>query len=281
MIPLPSIPGYELLRCLGGGPMTQVFAARQPSTGAACAVKLLRPDVEDAETALYLLRREARAGLSVRHPNVLACQLVHVLREPYYLVMPLLQGESLRQRLSRLPRLQIPAVVAIARQVADGLAALHRKGFVHGDLKPDNIQLLPGNGVRIVDLGSAHRPGENQRLLDKGYILGTPDYLAPELCAFQPEVNGSSDLFSLGVVLYEMIAGRLPYPPGSTGQTLLCHRDCLPDPLPMAAHPLPVALVELLYRLLDAHPESRPGASALELQLRILEGFGSRRWAAA
>jgi serine/threonine protein kinase len=281
MTPLPAIPGYELLRCLGGGPMTQVFAARQRSSGAACAIKLLRPGLEDPETALYLLRREARAGLTMRHPNILAYQQVHVLRPPYYLVMQLLHGESLRQRLARLPRLDIPAVVAIARQLADGLAALHRKGFVHGDLKPENILLLPGNGVCIVDLGSAHRPGENQRLLDKGYILGTPDYLAPELCAFEPEVNGSSDLFSLGVVLYEMIAGRLPYPSGTTGQTLRCHRDCQPEALPLTSRPLPAALVDLLYRLLDAYPRSRPSASALELQLRVIEGFGSHRWAAA
>jgi serine/threonine protein kinase len=261
--------------------MTQVFAARQRSSGAACAIKLLRPGLEDPETALYLLRREARAGLTMRHPNILAYQQVHVLRPPYYLVMQLLHGESLRQRLARLPRLDIPAVVAIARQLADGLAALHRKGFVHGDLKPENILLLPGNGVCIVDLGSAHRPGENQRLLDKGYILGTPDYLAPELCAFEPEVNGSSDLFSLGVVLYEMIAGRLPYPSGTTGQTLRCHRDCQPEALPLTSRPLPAALVDLLYRLLDAYPRSRPSASALELQLRVIEGFGSHRWAAA
>jgi serine/threonine protein kinase len=171
--------------------------------------------------------------------------------------------------------------VAIARQIAAGLTAMHRKGFLHGDLKPDNILLLPGNGVRIVDLGSAHHPGENQRLLEKGYILGTPDYLAPELCAFLPERNCSSDLFSLGVMLYEMIAGRLPYAAGTTGQTLRRHRDCLPDTLPLASHPLPAALVDLLYRLLAARPESRPSAAALEIQLRVLEGFGSGRWAAA
>ena len=261
--------------------MTQVFAARDLSTGGACAVKLLRPSLEDPETALYLLRREANAGLSIRHPGVLAYHQAHVLREPYFLVMQLIHGESLRERLLRAPRLEMPAIVSIARQIAAGLASMHRKGFVHGDLKPENILLLPGNGARIIDLGSAHRPGENQRLLEKGYILGTPNYLAPELCAFQPELKGSGDLFSLGVVLYEMIAGRLPYPIGTTGETLRSHRDCLPDTLPLAAHPLPTALVDLLYRLLSAHPESRPAASALDIQLRVLEGFGSRRWAAA
>jgi serine/threonine protein kinase len=281
MTSFPIIPGFELLRLLGGGPMTQVFAAREHLTGAACAVKVLRPDLEDPDTALYLLRREARAGLGLRHPNLLAYHIAHVLCEPYFLVMQLIQGESLHQRLTHRPKIDIPSIVAITRQLAAGLACLHRKGLLHGDLKPENVLLLPGNGVRIVDLGSAHRPGENKRLLEKGYILGTPDYLAPELCSFQSDSTVSSDLFSLGVILYEMLAGRLPYPAGDTGHTLRSHRDCRPDLLPLAAHPLPAALVDLLYRLLDSRPESRPSASALELQLRVLEGFGSRRWAAA
>ncbi|CAN5307790.1 hypothetical protein BH10PLA2_BH10PLA2_27630 [soil metagenome] len=281
MTSFPIIPGFGLDRLLGGGPMTQVFAAREHVTGSSCAVKVLRPDLEDPDTAIYLLRREARAGLAIRHPNLMTYHLAHVLREPYFLVMQLIQGESLRQRMTRRPKIEMPVIVAISRQLAAGLASLHRKGLLHGDLKPDNIMLLPGNGVRIVDMGSAHRPGENKRLLEKGYIMGTPDYLAPELCTFQANTTVSSDLFSLGVVLYEMLAGRLPYSAGDTGHTLRCHRDCLPDSLPLTAHPLPNALIDLLYRLLDARPESRPSASALELHLRVLEGFGSRRWAAA
>lgn len=282
MTAFPIIPGYDLLHLLGGGPMTQVFAARDRLTGGACAVKLLRPDAEDSATGLLLLRREARAGLNVRHPSVLSCRVAHVLREPYFLVLPLLMpGESLRRRMARAPRIEIPALVAIARQIAGGLACLHRKGLLHGDLKPDNVMLLPGNGVRIIDLGSAHRPGENQKLIEKGYILGTPDYLAPELCAFRQETRCSADLFSLGIMLYEMIVGRLPYPKGDTGQTLRNHRDCLPDAIPLEAHPLPAAMIDLMYRLLDNRPENRPSAAALEMQLRILEGFGSHHWAAA
>ena len=281
MAAFPTIPGYELVRTLGGGPMTEVFAAYDHQANSSCAIKVLRPSLEDPDTALLLLRREARAGLAARHPNLLSYIGASVLVEPYFVVTELLLGESLRQRMNRKPRVDVPTTVSIVRQIAAGLASLHRKGFLHGDLKPDNIVLLPGNGVRIIDFGSAHRPGENQTLLEQGYILGTPDYLAPELCAFQPGANASSDLFSVGVMLFEMLAGRLPYPPGNTGHTLRCHRDCLPDQIPPYAHPLPLALVQLVDRLLDSRAASRPSASALELQLRILEGFGSRRWAAA
>lgn len=281
MTALPVIPGYELIRSLGGGPMTEVFAARDCQGQGACAIKLLRPNLEDPDVGLLLLRREGRAGLAIRHPNLLRYLDAHVLLEPYFLVTELLVGESLRQRLSRAPGLDIAACVTIARQAASALASLHRKGLLHGDLKPDNIFLLAGNGVRVIDLGSAHRPGENNTLLEQGYILGTPDYLAPELCSFQPESTGASDLFSLGVILFEMLAGTLPYPQGDTAHTLRSHRDCLPGQLPIHVHPIPVALVNVLNRLLDPHPASRPTASALELQLRILEGFGSRRRASA
>lgn len=281
MTAFPLIPGYELTRSLGGGPMTEVFAALDCQTQTPCAIKTLRPNLEDPEVGLLLLRREARAGLAVRHPGLVAYLGAHVLLEPYFLVTELLVGESLRERLGRTPRLEHSAVVAIARQTAAGLASLHRKGFLHGDLKPENLILLPGNRVRIIDLGSAHRPGENKALLEQGYIVGTPDYLAPELCAFQAESSCASDLFSLGVILFEMLAGKLPYPPGTTAETMCRHRDCSPQSLPLEAQPVPVAIVDSLCRLLDSHPASRPTASALELQLRVLEGFGSRRRAAA
>jgi serine/threonine protein kinase len=277
----PVIPGYELIRSLGGGPMTEVFAARDQQSQGACAVKLLRQSLEDPDVGLLLLRREARAGLAIRHPNLLRYVDAHVLLEPYFLVTELLVGESLRERLSRVPGLDITSCVTIARQAASALASLHRKGLLHGDLKPENIILLSGNGVRVIDLGSAHRPGENNSLLEQGYIVGTPDYLAPELCSFQPESTGASDLFSLGVMLFEMLAGALPYPHGDTAHTLRSHRDCLPEQLPLHVHPVPVALVNMLNRLLDPRPASRPTASALELQLRIMEGFGSRQRSSA
>src|SRR4051812_14202388 len=181
MLPLPRIPGYELSRRLGGSDLTDVYAAREIDSDAPCAVKLLRADWEDQPVAVKLLQREARAGLAVTHPHLVRLLYAHVTRPPYYLVMELLAGDTLRQRLQRDYRLDVVTALGVARQVAAALVALHRAGFVHGDIKPENIRLVDHGTVKLLDLGLAHRPGENAPLIESGYVLGTVSYLAPEV----------------------------------------------------------------------------------------------------
>src|SRR5712692_4026632 len=246
----PRIPGYELLDRLGGGLLTHVFSARDCATDRACAVKVLRAEWQDQPTAIKLLQREARAGLAVQHPHLVRLLDTHVTRSPYFLVMELLPGESLRRRLRRDYRLDVATALWVSRQTAEALAALHRAGFVHGDVKPDNIRLVDDGTAKLIDLGFVHRPGENAALLRQGFLLGTADYLAPELCAFLADGDERSDLFSLGVTLFEMLAGRLPYPPGSTALTLRRHRCDPPADIRRYASLLPPGIVTLLERLL-------------------------------
>ncbi|HVS35246.1 MAG TPA: serine/threonine-protein kinase [Gemmataceae bacterium] len=278
MRPIPSIPGYELLELLGGGPMTAVYAARDAATDAPCAVKVVRDDWDDAATAVKLLQREARAGLAVHHPHLVRVTHAHVTLPPYFLVMEWLPGESLRQRLRRDYRLDPTEAVWTARQTAEALAALHRAGFLHGDVKPDNLRLTTAGAAVLIDLGFAHRPGENASFLREGYILGTADYLAPELCDPEPHEDLSSDWFSLGVMLFEMLTGRLPYPPGSLRQTFRRHRCDPPADVRRFAGPLPPALPGLIERLLSRRPQDRPRAGAVVQQLIRLEiaGLGRR-----
>jgi len=277
MYPIPHIPGYALLEYLGGGPMTAVYAARTAVTDAPCAVKLLRPDADDAPTAVKLLQREARAGLTVRHPHLVRVTDAHVTRPPYFLVMELLPGESLRRRLRRDYRLAPADAVWITRQAAQALAALHRAGFVHGDIKPDNLRLVDPGNVTLIDLGFAHRPGENGALLRAGYVLGTANYLAPELCDEEPTDDYRCDLFSLGVTLFELLTGRLPYPPGSLSQTFRRHRCDPPADVRRHAPGLPPALAVVVQRLLAHKPQDRPRAGAVVQQLIQLEIATLRR----
>ena len=268
---LPKIPGYELLQPLGGGPLTCVYSCRECTTDAPCAIKVLRDEWQGDATAVKLLQREARAGLSVRHPHLVRIRQVHVTRPPYFLVMDLLPGESLRRRLRRDYRLDVPTALWVARQTAEALAALHRAGFLHGDVKPDNIRLVDDGTAVLMDLGFAHRRGEDASLRRQGYVLGTANYLAPELCGGDAEADFRSDLFSLGVALFEMLTGRLPYPAGTVEQILQWHasQEAL-DVRPFTGR-LPSGLVQLVDRLLARRPTHRPSAASAVQQLVALE----------
>lgn len=271
MSSIPKLPGFDLLRPLGGGPLTCVLAAREWETDAPCAVKLLRPDCRDRETALTLLRREARVGLSVRHPHLVRVRRAQVLRGPVAIVMDLLPGESLRRRLRRDYRLDAPAALWVVRQTAEALAALHRAGFVHGDVKPDNIHLVDDGTAVLLDLGFSHRPGENADLVRRGFVLGTANYLAPELCVGESNGGQAADLFSLGLTLFEALTGRLPYASGSIGETLRRHAADPPASARRLLAPMPAGLASLLDRLLDRRPQNRPRAATLVQQLVALE----------
>jgi serine/threonine protein kinase len=271
MLPPPKIPGYVLLKCLGGGPLTTVYLANELATDSACAVKVLRPELEKKPTAIKLFQREARAGLKVNHRYVVRLRHAHVTRPPYFLVMDLLPGESLRRRLRRDYRLDVASAVWIARQTAEALAALHQAGFLHGDIKPENIRLVDDGTTLLIDLGFAHRPGENAHLVNKGYVLGTVNYLAPELCGQEFEDTLGSDLYSLGVTLYEMVAGRLPYPAGTIEETFRRHCSEAPADIRRFVPSLPQALVGLIERLLSRRPADRPRAAAVVQQLIGLE----------
>src|SRR5712692_422442 len=267
----PTLPGYELIERLGGGPLTSVYSAREEATDELCAVKLLRPDWEDQPTAVKLLQREARTGLAVRHAHLVQFLYAHVTRPPYFLVMELLRGESLRRRLRRECRLDVPTALWIGRQCAEALTALHKAGFLHGDIKPDNIRLVEDGHAVLIDLGFAHRPGENAHLLKRGYVLGTVDYLAPELCAFDEETETCSDLFSFGVTLFEMLTGQLPYPHGSIEQTLRRHSGEPPADIRELNEGLPSGLIHLIDRLLSRRPQDRPRAGQVVQHIIALE----------
>ena len=182
MRPTPSIPGYELLEPLGGGPMTAVYAARDRASDGPCAVKVVREDWDDPATAVKLLQREPGPASASVIRTWCASPTLTSPAPPYFLVMELLRGESLRQRLRRDYRLEPAEAVWIARQTAEALAALHRAGFLHGDMKPDNLRLIGDGRAVLIDLGFAHRPGENAAFL-RGATSWAPPTTSPRSCA--------------------------------------------------------------------------------------------------
>jgi serine/threonine protein kinase len=279
MTQLPQIPGYDLLQPLGGGPLTQVFAAHDLENDKPCAIKVLRKDWIHQSTAIKLLQREARACLAVKHPHLVRLLASHVTKPPFFLVMELLQGESLRDRVRRCYRLDLPTSIWVGRQIAEALRALHGAGFLHGDVKPDNIHLVKDGQAILMDLGFAHRPGENAAFLREGYVLGTANYLAPELCQNKSEGTESSDIFSLGVTLFEILTGQLPYLAGSVDQVFRRHSSDPPIDIKNYLPELPIVVVKLIERMLARQPEQRPKASAVAGKLISLEiaGFDQRK----
>ena len=268
----PRIAGYVLGPRLGGGPTCEVFSATESATGAVWAIKVLREEALDDETNLLLFRREARVGLTVRHPSLVRFLRAETyLRTPYHVVMERLPGQSLRAVLLRAGSLDFDFVVRLLRQIAEALAALQQYGIVHGDVKPDNIHLPEPNRAKLLDFGFAHRPGEDRDLFGDGFVLGTANYVAPELCQIPPDDNPAADIFSLGVTCYELLTGELPYPLGSVEQTMVQHRDREACSLHNWRGSWPRAFGEFVERMLARNPVVRPTVSEIIFECKNWE----------
>lgn len=247
---------YDLIRCVGRGGMGVVFEAFDQELQRPVAVKMMSPALltDPANSQRFL--REARAAAAINHPSVVAIYAVSKIRDLPYLVMELVDGESLQERLNADPDLDMESIIGIAADVADGLAAAHEQGIVHRDIKPANI-LLPSDsdGVKLTDFGLAYSVSENP-LTQTGTLLGTPEFLAPEQINGEP-IDHRSDLFSLGSVIYQMCVGRPPF----TGQTFVSTlrevTNSEPEPLEQINRDIPVWLSELVSHLHAKDPNER------------------------
>ena len=274
----PRIPGYTLDRLLGGGSLSLVYAGTDTATGKPVALKVFRQSAVRDPWAATFVRREYRAGLAVKSPHLIRVLGGNVLVQPWFLVLELLAGESARLRLTRGGVLPPPAVVAVGRQVASALAALHRAGFAHADVKPENVRLVSPGKAKLLDLGFAHKAGENQSMHDSGQILGTPNYVAPEMCVNPPQDGPRADVFALGVTLFELLAGTLPYPVEEVDDVL--RRRATARPADLHRHgDFPPGVPEVVAKLMTRDPAKRPtAAQAAEeltaLQIRLMKKAG-------
>ncbi len=202
---------YRIEQVLGSGGMGTVYEATHIVLARRMALKVLRHELAGQGDLSARFLREARAAASIEHPHVVRISDFGTLPSGQaYFVMELLSGTSLRSLVTRGP-LDPDRVASIARQVADGLAAAHRAGIVHRDLKPDNIQIDPlaGDYVKVLDFGLARVAGTS-RLTKEGVVFGTPQYMSPEQAAGEL-VDHRSDIYGLGVMMYEMLTGRVPF----------------------------------------------------------------------
>jgi tRNA A-37 threonylcarbamoyl transferase component Bud32 len=277
---------YRVLEVLGEGGMGMVLRAVDPTLHREVALKVMKPSIAADDSARERFLREARAAARLEHERIVAIYQVDEApvgaSKVLFLAMPLLRGESLESLLQRQPRLPCAELLRIAREIAEGLAVAHAAGLVHRDIKPANIWLraaapgepgasTTGGRVQILDFGLARAERYEGELTQAGQVLGTPAYMAPEQAEGQP-VDGRCDLFSLGCVLYRMTTGLLPFPGKNVMSILRSLATQNPKPPSQLDPAIPVALSELVMRLLAKDPGQRP-ASAREVveALRALE----------
>ncbi len=261
-----EIGSYKLISKIGEGGMGEVYIAQHNLLGRKAAVKLLLKEFVDDENVVKRFINEAKATSQIQHIGIV--QIFDFGKTPQgavYMIMELLQGETLLARLRKKGRLPIPDAVAIMRQMADALSAAHALHVVHRDLKPENVFLVPDDTApgkeraKILDFGIAKMlDGSSGNAHTKtGSILGTPIYMSPEQCMAQPGVDHRADLYSLGCVFFHLLTGRPPFNQEGIGELLGAHVYATP-PTPSAIfNGVPRSLDAIALKLLAKKPDDR------------------------
>ena len=263
---------YRIERELGGGGMSRVFVAREVRLDRRVVIKLLPPEMA-AGVSVERFEREILVAAKLQHPHVVSLLTTGSHDDLLYYVMPLIEGESLRAKLSREGELPIGEALSILREVADALAYAHRHGVVHRDIKPDNILLADGHAL-VTDFGVAKAVSESTgeaSLTSMGVALGTPAYMSPEQAAANPHVDHRADIYSLGALAYEMLCGRPPFAESSPQAVLAAHVTQQPEPCTMHRSSVSPALNDVVMRCLVKLPADRwQSADELKQQFEVM-----------
>lgn len=273
---------YQIVRPIGSGGMGIVYEARHQQLGRRVALKILHPRFASDPAIVARFLNEARAVNIVEHPSLVQISDLGQLQDgTVFLVMEFLHGEPLRARLQRSGTLPVRSAVLLCAQLASALAATHKKGIVHRDLKPDNVMLVPdpvapgGERAKLLDFGIAKMgyslPDSLQTNPDA--VLGTPHYMAPEQCRGAGGVTDRADVYALGVLLFQTLAGTPPFQAAGAGAIMAMHIYQPVPPLP-SEEPLPQPLRALVTEMLAKDAEARPSMQAVFTRLQALVSAG-------
>jgi eukaryotic-like serine/threonine-protein kinase len=254
---------YTLERELGRGGAATVYLAEDRKHRRPVAVKVLRPDLA-SQLGKERFSREIAIAAQLSHPHILPFIDSGEAAGLLYYITPFITGESLRQRLDREHQLPVRDAVRIAREVAAALDFAHRQGFIHRDVKPENILLSDDHAV-VADFGIARalaEAGGGEPITERGLAIGTPEYMSPEQASAEGELSARSDLYSLGCMLYEMLAGQPPFTGPNARRILARHVAERPRPLRAARPDTPPAVEDAVMRLLAKDPAQRFGTGA-------------------
>jgi serine/threonine-protein kinase len=271
---ISRVGDYELLDLLGDGTTGSVFRARQLSRGRTVAVKVLSPRLAEDEEGFKRFLDEARVWAKLRHPHIVEFHRLACCEGLYYIAQEYAPGGSLRRLLAQSGgRLEQIRALELARQAAEGLAAAHAAGLLHRDVKPENVLLDARGRAKLTDLGIAVRRAESRGTAPgqpADEFWGTPEYLAPEVISGHRATDPRSDLYSLGAMLFEMLAGRPPFQGRTPGEILRQHLEAPPPSLRQLRPGLAPQTAALVARLLAKDPAARfPHAQAVVAALNV------------
>ena len=257
----PTLGAYRLISPLGAGGMGEVWRAEDTRLQRQVAIKILSDHIANDPEWKARFLREARTIAQLNHPNIATIYAIEQEGEKFFIAMELIEGESLTNIFARGP-MEPREAVRIIRQVAEALEEAHGKGIVHRDIKPDNV-IVSRRNAKVLDFGIAKQIGgkkETAALTQGGMIVGTPYYMSPEQALGKP-LDHRSDLFSLGVVLYEALAGHRPFSGETMTETMMHIIMTEPPAIGAVAPAVPRGLREIVARCLQKHPDRRFGGA--------------------
>src|SRR6185503_2106980 len=267
---------YRIARKLGGGGMADVYLAEDQELGRRVAIKMLHSRYANDEQFVERFRREAKNAAGLSHPNIVSIYDRGEFDGSYYIAMEYLEGRTLKELIVRNGPTPVPIAIDYARQMLSALGFAHRHGIVHRDIKPHNIVVGPDGRLKVTDFGIA-RSGASQ-MTEAGSIVGTAQYLSPEQ-ARGAQVDPRSDLYSLGIVLYEMLTGKVPFTGEAPVEIAMKHLSSVAEPPSKARPEVPHALDAVVMRALAKDPDERfDSAEEMDADLaRVARGLAVSR----
>ena len=243
---------YRIVRKLGSGGMANVYLAEDEDLGRRVAIKILNDRYANDDLFIERFRREAKSAAALSHPNIVSVYDRGEAEGTYYIAMEVIEGRSLKELIMTRGPLPIPQALAYTHEMLEALRFAHRHGIIHRDIKPHNI--LIGERLKVTDFGIA-RAGASQ-MTEAGSIMGTAQYLSPEQARGAP-VTAASDLYSVGIVLYEMLTGKVPFTGDSAIEIAMKHLNEPPKPPSKIRPEIPEELDAVVLRALSKNPEDR------------------------
>src|SRR5262245_22845790 len=275
-----TIGRFEILSELGRGGMAVVYRARQTDLERTVALKVLPPELSLDQSYIARFRQEARSAAALEHPHIVPIYEVGAAEGLQYIAMKYIAGRTLKDDVQERGALPIPQAAALLEQVADALDYAHSQGVIHRDIKPSNMMLAQNGWVYLTDFGLA-RGGTTGGLTMAGTVMGTPEYMSPEQAQGLATIGSPTDIYALGVVLYELLTGAMPFQADTPMGMLVARLQYAPRPPRDYRGDLPMLVEDVIMRALARKPEARyPTAKEMIMALKSAAGLSTRSFVA-